>query len=241
MHLNLRHNFIGPFQFLVISLIASEILLGFWMSEVIDNSSFTERIVAGSLFVTILIAVLVVFCVVYWIKRKYDHKKALLTTKQGLTSETINDILTNLPGAKKVRKVKMNTKIKKVSEELRDITNVLVVNDKDNPLGVLYRWDLADQAKVKINEHENTDDNNLSDVIELITEEFISNKSWSKKEGVVNYALLSLSDNLLQAKQKMVEIAKSDEVLLSVRGCVIDKDAKIIAIINFADLTKRIV
>ena len=72
-----RRLFIGPFQFLAISLIVSESLLGSWMYKVKDYPDFTERIVAGSLSVAVLIAVLVVFCVVYWIKRKYDAKTTI--------------------------------------------------------------------------------------------------------------------------------------------------------------------
>ena len=91
-------------------------------------------------------------------------------------------------------------------------------------------------------EAETTEDSKtLETVIVEIKNEFITKKPWSATEGVVNYALLSLSDNLLQAKQKMEEIAKSDQSLLSVRGFVKDKNAKIIAVINFANLTKGIV
>jgi hypothetical protein len=71
MHLNLRHNIIGPFQFLAFSLITSEILLGWWMYQVKDFTDFTERIVIGSLSIAVVIAVLVVFCVVYWIKKTH--------------------------------------------------------------------------------------------------------------------------------------------------------------------------
>jgi len=35
-----------------------------------ETSDFTERIVAGSFFIAVLVAVLVVFCVVYWMKKK---------------------------------------------------------------------------------------------------------------------------------------------------------------------------
>ncbi len=64
-----RRYFIGPFQFLAISLITSEYLLGTWMST--PETSPTEKIVAGSLSVAVLIAVLVIFCIVYSIKKKH--------------------------------------------------------------------------------------------------------------------------------------------------------------------------
>ena len=64
-----RRFFIGPFQFLTISLISSEYILWNWMS-ISETSGFTERIVAGVFFLAVLIAVLVVFCVVYRMKKK---------------------------------------------------------------------------------------------------------------------------------------------------------------------------
>jgi len=70
-----RGTFIEPFQFLAISLIVSESLLALWMYEVKDSTDFTEKIVVGSLSIAVLIAVLVVFAVVYWIKRKHDDFK----------------------------------------------------------------------------------------------------------------------------------------------------------------------
>jgi len=66
-----RRYFIGPFQFLAISLIASESLLAYWMYKLSDSTNFSERIVVGSLSIAVLIAVLVVFCVVYSIKKRH--------------------------------------------------------------------------------------------------------------------------------------------------------------------------
>jgi len=64
-----RRFFIGPFQFLALSLISSEYILWNWMS-ISETSDFTERIVAGIFFIAVLIAVLVVFCVVYRMKKR---------------------------------------------------------------------------------------------------------------------------------------------------------------------------
>ena len=71
---NLQHNLIGPFQFLALSLIASESLLAYWMSKLTDftiPANHYERIVVGSFSITVLIAVLVIFCVIYYIKKKH--------------------------------------------------------------------------------------------------------------------------------------------------------------------------
>ena len=78
-----RRYVLGPFQFLVISLIASESLLVYWMSKLDDftgsaiSTNYNERIVVGSLFIAVLIATLVVFSVIYSIKRQYDIKREM--------------------------------------------------------------------------------------------------------------------------------------------------------------------
>lgn len=71
--------FLGPYQFLAISLISAEIILWKWMSILVTSS--TERIVAGSLHLVVLISILVIFCVVYRIKRKYDAEKVVEALK----------------------------------------------------------------------------------------------------------------------------------------------------------------
>ncbi len=60
----------GPFTLLTAALISSEVLLGAWMLS--TEAASYERIVVGSLSVAVLIAFLVVFCVVYWIKTEFD-------------------------------------------------------------------------------------------------------------------------------------------------------------------------
>ena len=72
-----RRYAIGPFQFLALSLIVSEGLLAYWMIKIFDftdsaSSTYNyERIVVGSLSIAVLIAVLVVFSVVYKIKKHH--------------------------------------------------------------------------------------------------------------------------------------------------------------------------
>lgn len=64
-----QYYIIGPFQFLLFSLSISEFLLILWMSR--EGIESTERIVAGALSIAVLIAVLVIFCIIYWIKRTH--------------------------------------------------------------------------------------------------------------------------------------------------------------------------
>ncbi|MBA4718686.1 MAG: hypothetical protein HRO68_06195 [Nitrosopumilus sp.] len=66
----IRRYIFGPFQFLVLCLIMAESLLVYWMYQInsliaANDSIFYERIVVGSLSITVL----VVFSVVYKIKK----------------------------------------------------------------------------------------------------------------------------------------------------------------------------
>jgi len=71
MEHKLHYYVIGPFQFLAFSLTVSQILLGSWMLRTDIVIGSTERIVAGALSIAVLIAVLVIFCIVYSIKKNH--------------------------------------------------------------------------------------------------------------------------------------------------------------------------
>ena len=57
---------LNSYYFLIFSLSISEGLLLYWMSSVFEKGG-PEKIVVGSLSIAVLIAVLVVYCVIYWI------------------------------------------------------------------------------------------------------------------------------------------------------------------------------
>ncbi len=76
-HDKFRRRVIGPFQFLILSLFVSEGFLAYWMSRInafsdsTNSTIYYERIIVGSLSIAVLIAVLVVFTVVYRIKKSH--------------------------------------------------------------------------------------------------------------------------------------------------------------------------
>ena len=167
--------------------------------------------------------------------------RTVINAKQELANKTIEKLLTELKDARDIKKSKLNDNISVVRKELQTMSNVLVIDDKEKPLGILYRVDLEKYGKIVIDEpHEmDYDKKPLSEFTTKITADYITKKSW-KEDGILNYAALSLTDNLLQAKNKMEVISGSTERLLSVRGLVIDKGI-VIAIINFENLTKGII
>ena len=66
-----KHYVLGPFQFLITCLVTSQILLWVWLFMLIENKDYSyERIVIGAFSITDLIAILVIFCVIYNIKKK---------------------------------------------------------------------------------------------------------------------------------------------------------------------------
>jgi len=62
-----------PFMFAVIALVITEIFLGIWMVYMEPESD--ERVIIGSLTITIFIAFLVVVVIMYWIKKILDSQK----------------------------------------------------------------------------------------------------------------------------------------------------------------------
>ena len=62
-----------PRIFLAFTLVLTEVLLVMWLYKIIESDNPDERIVVGSFMITTLIAVLVVYCIVYLVQRRYDH------------------------------------------------------------------------------------------------------------------------------------------------------------------------
>ncbi len=67
---NLPRISIGPFQFLAAFFFVSEAIPVYWM---LIATNTDERYVAGSFSLAVLVAVVIVFCVMFCIQRRYDH------------------------------------------------------------------------------------------------------------------------------------------------------------------------
>lgn len=165
----------------------------------------------------------------------------VMSPEQKLSSKSISDLLQEHPSVKSIVTVTMDYEIGDVKTKFSNGTNVLVVKTENKPLGILYSSDLAKQGGVNLYEPDSTNDKNaLSSVIVKIKSDKIKKSPWTS-DGIKNFASLYLDDNLLQAKNKMKEMAVSDENILSVRGVVLDKDDKAVAIVNFANISSGII
>ena len=165
---------------------------------------------------------------------------AVISTKEKLSTKTIDDLLKEHPSARNVKTITMKNKIKEIKSVFENSTNTVVVDLENKPLGILYSFDLS---KIGVNLYEvdsTNDDKSLEDVVVDIKEDYITKQPWDKAVGVTNYVRLSLSDNLFQAKERMRKKANSLDNILSVRGIVVDDAEKVFAIINFANISSGI-
>jgi hypothetical protein len=160
-----------------------------------------------------------------------DAIRKALSPGEKLSQMTVEQLLNENPTAKNPIAVNMKKsnigEVKKKFSDNRDLTNVLVVDDNQKPLGLLY---LDDLAKLKSGDEtsEATDGKPLVERIENIKDDFVTHKSWNKDIGIKNYAELSLVDNLQMAQTKMQEVADKP----SVRGLVLNMQGMVVGIVD---------
>lgn len=159
--------------------------------------------------------------------------------EEKLANMRVEELLDKYPENKKVIQAKMSDKVGDIYRITGEVTNIVLVNDKGEPYGVLYKTDLT----------RNTDhaDKNFmeggKDASELFKDffdhneikDFILQQKWTK-EGleIKNYAQINKNDTLLEARAKMEGLSKS----AAVRGLVLEGNNQIIGIITFQVLGK---
>jgi CBS domain len=154
-----------------------------------------------------------------------------LSPQEKLSSTTVEQLLSENPSAKNVIKVQISTNIgeaRKKFNDNRDLTNVLVVDVNQKPLGLLYKDDLRELQNPG-ETPEAIDGKQLVERIENIKDDFVTHRPWNKATGVKNYAELSLTDNLQIAQSAMQ--AKADGP--KVRGIVLDAQGNVVGIIDY--------
>jgi hypothetical protein len=154
-----------------------------------------------------------------------------LSPQEKLSSTTVEQLLNENPTAKNVIKVTMQTNIgevRKIFTDNKDLTNVLVVDVNQKPLGLLYKDDLSELQNPG-EAPEAANGKQLGERIENIKDDFVTHRPWNKGTGVKNYAELSLADNLQIAQSAMQ--AKADGP--KVRGIVLDTQGKVVGIVDY--------
>jgi hypothetical protein len=162
-------------------------------------------------------------------KSQAEAIKKSASPEEKLSSRTVEQLLNEHPGAKNVISVTMQSTIKDVKQAFGDLSNVLVVDTNQKPIGVLYRMDFTEKMKARIEEANDFDNQLLHQHIGKITEDFATKNPWNTMTGVRNYAELLLSDNLQIAQAKMKTIGDKP----AVRGIVIDSNGRAIGIVDY--------
>jgi CBS domain-containing protein len=145
--------------------------------------------------------------------------------------KTIGEMLDKEPKAKEPFTVTMNSKIREVKQEFieaQPYNNLLVVDENEEPLGILYKEDFTGKIKAKIEETDDFDDELLGNLVKKIDKDYLVGKQWTKENGVENYATLFREDTVDAAHTKM--LAKGG---VQVKGVVVDEDGKVIGIVDF--------
>lgn len=135
-----------------------------------------------------------------------------------------------------IKTAKLMSTIKQIIEEAGDdVSNVLIVDNKEQPLGLLF---LSDINKV-VASHEGT----VYDFHNTTLQEFLNTKKlrdhvsgedWTIN-GVKNYVILDITDSAEQASKKL----QDSKFGLSARGIVLDKDKKPFAVIMYEMLVVK--
>jgi hypothetical protein len=157
--------------------------------------------------------------------------KAFSREDQKLTNITVEQALKQYPSASKVSTVTLKDTLTKVMSTFADLSNVVVIDDTDRILGVLYKSDLLEIDDIKkqdITDKKYTDATYLDSLIEQIAKEFVTKKKWDKN-GINNYAKLQLNTSLLEAKNLMTQISDTINDLL---GLVVE-NGKLVGVISY--------
>lgn len=157
--------------------------------------------------------------------------KAMSMDEDKLAKHSVSELLTKYPKASEVNKVKLKDKLSDVLKKFDGFSNVVVVNEEDKPLGILYHRDLLNTKTIK--KHNMVDDPNNEKLIfeniikEEIDHDFVTNEKWST---VPNYAELQMNTTLLGAIDRMSKVGK--DKVNDVLGLVIE-GGKMIGVVTY--------
>ena len=153
-----------------------------------------------------------------------------------ITSEPLGEVISKNPQSMNIRTAKLSNTIKEIIDVAgHEVSNVLIVDDKMQPLGLLF---VSDIDKVVASQ-----EGRMSAFHNIPLREFLnSNKirdnitgeDWTVN-GVKNYVVLDITDTAEQASKKL----QDSKWGLSARGIVLDKDKEPFAIITFEILVVK--
>lgn len=147
-----------------------------------------------------------------------------------ITTEPLAEVISKNPHSLDLRKATSKSTIKEVFDQAgEDVTNVLIVDDKEQPIGLLFISDinaaLASDNKT-ISEYYNTTLEDFLDKKQV--KDSITKEAWTKN-GVMNYVPLAITDTAEGVAKKLLD----SQFGLSARRLVLEKGKKPYAIITY--------
>jgi hypothetical protein len=158
--------------------------------------------------------------------------------KERLSKVKVQALLNKLPETKNVQKVtkKKETKVSNLRDAFGRFSDVVIVDENDRPLGILYKQDLNrvlpaesdPKYKDKLDESILAVDDKGNNVGVL----FEVNEKFLAPDGIKNYARTTTDESLWEAKSKMFALGNQ---INDVRCIVIDdpSTSKVIAIFSY--------
>jgi hypothetical protein len=147
-----------------------------------------------------------------------------------ITSEPLGEVISKNPESMNIRTAKLTSTIKEIIDIAGDgISNVLIVDDKEQPLGLLFVSDinkLVASREGTISDFYNTPLRDFLNSNKL--KDNVTGEDWTVN-GVKNYVILDITDTAEQASKKL----QDSKLGLSARGIVLDNDKKPFAIITY--------
>jgi hypothetical protein len=147
-----------------------------------------------------------------------------------ITSEPLGEVISKNPESMNIRTAKLASTIKEIIDIASDdISNVLIIDDKEQPLGLLFVSDinkLVASREGTISDFHNTPLRDFLNSNKL--KDNVTGEDWTVN-GVKNYVILDITDTADQASKKL----QDSKLGLSARGIVLDKDKKPFAIITY--------
>jgi hypothetical protein len=163
-------------------------------------------------------------------------RKAQETLAQALSPDTklstvkVEEALSEFKQLKEVSTVSLKDKIPDVTEKLKDLQNVLVLDDSGKPFGILYKADLYSQKDIAAKDIAAFTETFEAFITDRDLKDHITGGKWEKDKVIKNFATINADNSLLNARERMYGISTKD---LDVLCVVVDKDEKPIGIIGF--------
>jgi len=159
----------------------------------------------------------------------YDEEK--------LANMKVDDILDKFPEYKEVVTAKISESVGACYSKIPEkATNLLLLDDSDRPLGIIYKTDFTRNTARKeeqIRSEAGSFANFFTSMINAGTpiKDIITEQIWTSNgldKGKKNYAHIDKNDNLLQARIKMREVSQRQEM----KGVILEGD-KVLGIITY--------